>query len=557
MLMLLFALPGFSQEISVEASVNKNPVMPGEQVNVTVTIYNSQGNVEMPQLNGMTFLFGPSVSQSTTNVNGKRSSSIAYSYAFRADKEGTVNIPAITVRTSAGAMRTKPIDLKVTRSSSGGSGRSVGGDFAVTIEPSKRKLYLGEALVLEYKIYQVYGNFRASDYTFPDIPGFWPERVENHQAVWESVLVNGQRYQVATIKVDVLYPQKTGKHTLEGFTMSGTVGSFFNQRRVSAESKPVTIDVLPLPASKPDNFIGTFSAMEVEVQPSTTHAKSNEAINLSITYSGRGNLRLIPEPKINWPPDIEVYDPEVKDRITVTPSGMTGKRTFEYLIIPRNAGNYTITIPSTHWFSPKSAEYKSKKPETLLLEIERGEGTADLNYAFNSKSDVQVLNKDIRFIRSQPGILVPNTTFFFRSMGYYLFAAMPLLLFLTAALFRKKQLNEAANVEQSRKRKAGRYAKKWLQEAERSMADAARFYEALSRGLEQFASDKFGIDRSALNTATLKATIREQAGEEQADAYVKVYEECAMGRYAPSAAMAPKALLNEARNVIKSLEDLT
>lgn len=553
--MMLTVLQGAAQDIRVEASVNRNPIMPGEQVTLTVTVANGQGEVNMPRIQGLTFLYGPSVGSSVMTVNGRRSAEYTYAWTFRADQDGVVNIPEIAVRTQAGILRTQAFDLKITSGNQGTSGAGVSGNFAVTIEPSKRKLYLGESLVLEYKIYQLFGNFRPESYDFPELQGFWPEKVDDHQGRWENQLINGQRYQVATIKVDVVFPQKTGTFTIDGFSMTGIVGSMWNRQRVSASSKPVAIEVLPLPAGKPEPFLGTFRAMDVEVKASSTHLKANEAVTLSITYSGRGNLRLLREPKITFPPDLEVYDPEVKDRIKVTPTGMTGSRTYEYLIIPRSAGNYKIQLPSASWFVPKDAAYKTKTFDDVLLEVERGEGGSEMSYSFSSKSDVQLLNKDIRFIRTSPGILVRLTRTFYGSIGFFILYALPLALFLGAIFIRRRREEEFANVKGVRRKNAGKVARKWLKEASSVLRDQSRFFDALSRALEHYVMDKFGLDRSGVNTASIRSTLEAAVGAELTNDFIDLYERCGMARYAPDAAGQPDAMLNEASELIKRMED--
>lgn len=542
----------FGQDIRVEASVSRNPVMPGENVGITVSVFNGKGDVQMKQVEGLQFLYGPSTSNNVTIVNGQRSTEYGYTWTFRALAEGTVRIPEIEVRTSAGVMKTKPIELQITK----GSDSSISGNFIVAIEPSKRKVYLGEPIVVSYKIYQLYGNsFRPESYEFPEFTGFWPESVADHQGRWEAQVINGQRYSVATLKVDVLFPQKTGTFTVDGFEMTSIVGSMWNRQRISASSKPVTIEVLPHPGGKPENFLGTFRNMSVEVKASQTALKANEALTISVTYSGNGNLRLLQEPTFNWPPDLEIYDPEVSDRINVTDNGVSGKRTYEYLVIPRTAGKYQIPIPSASWFDPRDKKYQSRNFPSIELTVAPGDGTADMNYTFSSKSDVQVLNKDIRFIRPTPGVLLRQSDLFFRSFGYYLLYLLPVFGFLLAVFVHRRKMGEAANERGLRKRNAGRTVKKFLREAEGAKSDPTKFYAALSRGLEHYALDKLGLDRSELNRQKIEAKLSSEGNVEVAEAFSSLYDRCQMAQYAPSAAEDPSTMLNDARRIIAQIEN--
>lgn len=552
LIMLFFSVAGsFAQDVTVEASVSRNPVAPNETVQLTVLITNSNGEVNLPQIDGLQFLQGPGFGKNIVNMNGRRIVQYNYTWSFRALKEGTVTIPEIPVRTSAGVLRTEPIALKV----SGGSQSGVSGNFIVTIEPSKRKVYLGEPITVEYKVYQLFGNFRPETYEFPDYSGFWPEEIADHQGRWENQLINGQRYQVATLKISVLYPQKTGKFTFEGFSMTGIVGSVFNRQRVSAVSKPVQVEVVALPSAAPENYIGTYGKMEVSVEASTTHLKANEAVTLTITYSGKGNLRLLQEPKINWPADLEVYDPEVIDRYSVTPQGISGKRSYQYLLIPRTAGNYTLPGISTSWFDLGSQQYVTKANAPLVLEVTKGDGSSsDLSLSYNSKSDVQVLNEDIRYIRLEPGDLKTRTQMFFGSVWFYALFAFPPVVFIYLIFVRKKQQHIAENWRGEKQKSAGRTVRRWLKAAEAKKDSPSEFFTALHQALEHYALDKTGLDRSRMTSSSLQTLLAAMTNAPAAAAFVSFYEKCNMARFSPAAASDVEEALREAREVIEQIE---
>lgn len=541
-----------AQEVSVEASVSANPVAPGETFSITVTIVNSDGEVNMPRIQGLQFLYGPSRGQNIQTINGVTTREFSYSYGFRAPTEGNYDIPSIKVRTSKGVLETRAFTLSVSQ----GSNEAVSGNFIVSIEPSKRKVYLGEPVIVRYKIYQKYGNFRPESYEFPELSGFWPEQVTDHQGRWENQLINGQRYQTATLRVDVLFPQKTGTQTLEGFSMTGIVGGIWNRQRVSAVARKTSIEVLPLPPGKPASFVGTYPQLNLEVEPSTTHLKANEALTLKITFSGKGNLSFLQEPEIDWPADLEVYDPEVKNQVSTTANGVSGKITYEYLVIPRTEGRYVIPGMEISWFDPVKETYRKQSTDPIELEVSKGSGSADLNYSFNSKSDVQLLNKDIRHIKSTPGQLRRTSQVFFGDIFYYLAYASPLLLFLAALAYRQKWMRERMDERGTRKRKAGSKAKKWLSEASAYRQDAGAFYTTLLSGLEQYLLDRFGMDRSQLNSRSMQEAIQAEANEDLAKEFVRLYEQCSMARYAPGASGSTEALLKQANQMIETLESL-
>ena len=183
------------QDVSVSASVSKNPVAPREAFKLTITITNSDGQIKLPAVDGLQLLYGPSTGQSVRIDNGRKTSETSYTYTFRANVEGKIEIPAIPVRTSTGVLKTHPFTLNVSKNSDS----SISQNFVTVIEASKTKVYLGEPVVIKYKVYQRYNSFNIESYDLPEFDGFWVENVGDHQGRWENQIINGQRYSVATI----------------------------------------------------------------------------------------------------------------------------------------------------------------------------------------------------------------------------------------------------------------------------------------------------------------------------------------------------------------------
>ena len=83
---------------------------------------------------------------------------------------------------------------------------------------------------------------------------------------------------------------------------------FFNRNfqnvEMNVESNPLTIDVKPLPSTgKPLDFSGAVGSFNMASEIDRTELKSNEPINLKVTISGKGNLELIDDLPLSFPPD--------------------------------------------------------------------------------------------------------------------------------------------------------------------------------------------------------------------------------------------------------------
>lgn len=547
-LLSAICLPSFGQEVS--SSVNKNPVKPGEAFKFTISIEGSDGDVRMRQIKGLQFLGGPAIGKQVQTINGKTSTTFSYSYTFRAPQEGTYEMPSIEVITPKGTLSTASFNLKVSNKSEGSN------DFFLVLEPSKREVFVGEPITLKYNVYQRYRNFQVDQYELPDLKGFWSENVADHQGKWANVSVNGKTYQMATLKVEVLFPQQSGELIIDNFSMNAVIGNFFNNQRISAKASPVTITTKPLPAGKPEAFLGTFKKLNMNVTTSAEKLKANEALTVKVEYSGTGNMKLIPAPLLNWPEDLEVYDPEIKDRISVTANGISGKRSFEYVVIPRSAGTYELPDFSTSYFKTSSGAYTPLKSELITLEVAENADGSDVNYAFNGKTDVQILNQDIRYIKPKPKRLQRPGSIFFGSLPFYLVYASPFALFIFALIANSNRKKKMADVSGYKQKRAGKTMKKWLNEAKKHNNDPTAFYAALQNGLEQYLMDKFFLERSKLSRETIATRLEAYASEEISTSFLALWDKTVMARFAPVSTSEIAQDLEKANEILTQIESV-
>jgi hypothetical protein len=546
-LALIFSFLAHGQ--SATCSVNKNPVRPGEALKITVSVTGVNGEVQMRQIEGLQFLNGPSVGEQHQTINGKRTSTYSYAYTFRAQKEGTIQIPSIIVITGNKKLKTDPFKIEVSNKQEAKSS-----DFFLVLDASKRRVNIGEAVVLKYKVYQRYRGFQIEGYDFPELKGFWNEQVKDHQGQWSNVSVNGKNYQVATLKIDVLFPQQSGTFTLENFKMDAVVGNFFNAQKINAISAPLSITVNPLPSGKPDNFVGAFKNLSMKVEPSSLEVKANEAVNIKVTYSGVGNLRLISAPQIKWPEDLEVYDPEISDRITVNSNGMSGKRTFEYVIIPRSEGIYNLPDFKTSYFRLEGQSYAPLSWESQVLSATANEAGADVNYSFNGKTDVQILNQDIRYIQNIPTKINVQGSLFFGSLSFYLIYASPFALFLLSFLALRNQKSKEQDTTGYKQKRAGKNLKKWLNEASKQQNDSSKFYASLQNGLENYLIDKFFMERSKLSRQAIQSRIQAYAGDDLCIEFLTLWDKTEMARFAPMTSSEIPEDLSKANDLLSKIE---
>lgn len=560
-----------SAQTNFTASVDKNPVGVNDRFKLTLTLENASGNVTPPDLSDFQLIFGPAKSTSYQFINGQTSNTVSYAYTLAPKATGDFTIEAAVANTDKGVLKSEPIQLKVieggsrqtpSNQSSSGTSRQVSGndELIAEIRLDKKKAWKGEQVVVTYLIYSRYRNIDFTDYQFPSTNGFYSHDYDEEQAGWRQQLevINGKQYRVAVLRKQMLFPQQQGKLRIDPMTVSARVDySFFNPgRAITVKSNAAELEVLPLPAA-PADFKGDVGKFNFEVSPDRTELSANDAINLSVKVSGNGNLKLVSAPKINFPPDFEVYDPKITDRFSTSGSGLSGSRTFEYLIIPRHQGEYTIDPLSYTYFDPVAGKYVTLKSDPLKFNV--GKGTSEpagVVYSGSSKEDVLILGQDIRYIKPA-GQLIPEEDVFFGSSRFYALLFLPLVALLVIYLLRRKQINDRKNEVSLRSRQAGKIARKLLSEANQRLkkSDTAAFYEAVFKALYGYLGGKLNIPPASLSRDQIKSGLTERGINDTLTAdLMTLLSRCEMARFAPSGELDPPKDYQSAARIIGELQ---
>ena len=292
-------------------------------------------------------------------------------------------------------------------------------DLFITVTNNKSSIFQGEPLVLTTKIYTRINLDNISDIKHPDYRNFIVQDIEDGNNIqWTYEFVNNKQYRVGTLERKVLYAQKSGAQTIEPTEIEFLIKQRISRRSTSifddffdnnyrmvkkrVKSKSININIKPFPSPRPKSFSGAVGDLSMKVTCSQNKVKVNDGITIKAVISGTGNHKLMSAPEFNFSTDFDTFDPTTKNNFTNTVSGMKGSKTFEYLIIPRFGGNYTIDPLVFTYFDPKSGKFVTIKSDPIVIEVEKGtEEQNGSTYTPSSvnREDVQFIGKDIRFIK--------------------------------------------------------------------------------------------------------------------------------------------------------------
>ncbi|MBL7942073.1 MAG: protein BatD [Flavobacteriales bacterium] len=561
-----------AQDFSFVATVNKNSIALNENVQLTLRVSNANvtGRIILPAMADWQVVGGPSTRNEFNSINGRMTVSYSEVYALRPSREGKLTIPEITVQTDKGKLATKSILINVGKANAqppaGGAqppaSATNAGDFWVEIQLNKKQAAIGEPVLASYVFYSAYDPVEYNEVKFPAPDGFWAESLDEETNL-QAQVINGRRYVFKVVKRELLFPQVSGKLEIRGFTVDisvSTGGGFFFRKtaRVNDSAKPVTIEVSPYPPGQPAGFLGSYSNMKLDVSADRLEVKANEAINLSAVFNGSGNIKLLEALDYEFPPDFEVFEPKVKDNIRITPGNENGSRTFEYVLIPRSAGTFTLPSMQLSYFDYEVNAYKSLSSPEITFQVLPGDGTNDGNYTFDARTDVELLRQDIRHIRLGDPVLLTHGNRFYGSPLFFGSLALPALLFIGLWWRRRSKDEEEKDLSGSMKKRAGAVARKHLAAASAALKNNApdRYYAELSRALTGYFAGKFSIPAGEISRKTIGEKTKEVDAQLSTE-LLAVIDQCDAARFSPTQNHAvANDLWQRASACIEKLENL-
>ena len=590
-LSLVAAAVAFAQtEIKVEAP---NVVAADEQFNVTFIIEGEDSPSDFAWTSGEEFQiqWGPQQGKSTSIqiVNGKRSKTVqsTYTYVLRPVRTGRFSIPAATAKVKGRQISSQTKTIEVASAGAASAQRPQTGqqpqrqsagvsdsDIFMTLTLDRTKVAVGEPITATLKLYQRVNIAGFENVSFPTFNGFWSQETEAPTNIeFNREVYDGQIYNAALLRKFTLIPQQQGQVTINPAEMTCLVNirvssggtsifdGFFDDYRTvrkKVSTKPVTVTVSPLPAGAPASFAGGVGEFRISAKVSKDTLKTHEAASLLVTVSGRGNVSLLEAPKVNFPPDMEVYDTKVSDRIDKT--GLSGSRTYEFPFIPRSYGDFVIEPVKYSYYDVNQKKYVTLETAPISLVVLKGNETEHAGVIVSGpvQKDVKNLASDIRFINVKDSTLVPQGSFF---VGTALFWVLLVALFLVASVLWAALRHLAArraDVAGTRNRKATKMALKRLHLANTFLKQNlyTAFYEELHKALLGFISDKLNIPASELSRDRISEALAEGGVDAaHAETFIGILDACEFARYAPSAGNdAMAAHYNSALEVISSID---
>jgi hypothetical protein len=564
-ILLGFETAGAQVSLTVDAP---RVVETGETFKLVYMVNAPPDSFTPPAITNFEILAGPTSStmSSTQIVNGRRTESfqVSYTYILTSAKEGQFTIPAASVTVEGKNHTSAPITIEVVKGDETSSQKNPEGvsisneDIFLKLSVSKSRVVTGEHLIATIKLYTRVPVSGFEDIKFPSFNGFWSQEIDSPQNIeFVRESVNGKIYDAALLRRYMLLPQQSGTISIDGAEIvcqiriragSNAPRSIFDdffdsyqtiRKRVTAS--PVRIVADPLPAGAPASFSGGVGSFFINSRLTRDSVSANEALSYIIEVSGTGNINLIESPKPEIPTSFEVYDTKITDNSSRGANGASGSKQFEFPLIARAPGEYTIPSLQFSYYDVSRKQYVTLSTNEHNIKVGNSSistpGTGiTLSTGVNQQA-VRSISDDIRYIVTGSAPLRKGNLFLFGSAGYLIYLLVLVVLFVVAEKFLSRRIERSRDIAGTRNRKANKVARLRLKNAGLLLksGEYSPFYQELHKALLGYVSDKLNLTLSDISRDKIMELLHTRGvNQDLIQELLFLIDQCEFARYSPN-----------------------
>ncbi|KOS06896.1 BatD protein [Flavobacterium akiainvivens] len=591
LLILLLSVQGlFAQQAEFKATPSRTSIGINERVRVEFSMNKDGDNFTPPSFQGFQ-ASGQGQMISNSWVNGKRSYSKSYTFILTPTAKGTFTVGAASIEIDGTVYKTQPFKVTVGNAVQQQQQQNPYNPYNpyqqqqpqgpqqtaqnplqgihLVAEISNTSPYVNQPVNVVYKLYVSENSSvaNAAETSSPQYNDFWSqiEVVDPKDIKIENGTYKGEAYRYITMRRTVLYPQKSGRLELDPLEVEMIVEvptgqydifgrPFTKQVKTKTSTGRQFINVKALPeAGKPAGFAGAVGDFDFKVVPNKT-TSNGEPIQLTVTVSGKGNLKLITLPKPQVPAALEMYDPEHKENVKTPLTGMTGSVSDVYTIVPTAKGKFPVKGLEFSWFDLSTGKYKSITSEDLMLNVLKVDANAGDNLPVSQKQQLAP-GEQFRFIALNTTLHAKGQADFFGSGLFYALLVLPLVLIPVVVFARKKKEAFDNDVTGNKIRRSNKLARRFLTEAKKQLGSKEPFYLALEKALHNFLKAKLNIETSEMSRENIRELLlSRKANPDTVNEFSQIMDSCEFARYAPSSGEAMQQDYDRAVAVIIALE---
>jgi len=399
LLTLLLSTAAYADVNSLEATIDRNPVMLDEAIRLTVT---ADGSADRDAFDSSPllkdFVVGrTSVSSQTSIVNFDTKRTTVWTTTLFPRKEGTFTIPSLTIEGKS----TKPIQVKVIPVQ---EQSNVARDYFVTTDIDVKEAYLNQQLLYTVKLF-LSSNIERGSLQAPEMQN--AEITQLGEDKQYTDIVNGRRYQIIERQFAVV-PQASGEFTLRGPIFTGEVMAantnqrfgFFNRtQQINRVGPDITVNIKPIPQGIDYPWLPSEMVRVDEEWPQGDSFVTGEPVTRIVTLTALGVVEeQLPDIPEFYPPNFKLYPDQSNTTTVEKDQSLISQRQTSLAIIPTQPGNFVLPEITIPWFNTltQQTEYATIPARSITVAPASGANNANTPNSLDTPSMSSASNEDIQ-----------------------------------------------------------------------------------------------------------------------------------------------------------------
>ena len=399
LLTLLLSTAAYADVNSLEATIDRNPVMLDEAIRLTVT---ADGSADRDAFDSSPllkdFVVGrTSVSSQTSIVNFDTKRTTVWTTTLFPRKEGTFTIPSLTIEGKS----TKPIQVKVIPVQ---EQSNVARDYFVTTDIDVKEAYLNQQLLYTVKLF-LSSNIERGSLQAPEMQN--AEITQLGEDKQYTDIVNGRRYQIIERQFAVV-PQASGEFTLRGPIFTGEVMAantnqrfgFFNRtQQINRVGPDITVNIKPIPQGIDYPWLPSEMVRVDEEWPQGDSFVTGEPVTRIVTLTALGVVEeQLPDIPEFYPPNFKLYPDQSNTTTVEKDQSLISQRQTSLAIIPTQPGNFVLPEITIPWFNTltQQTEYATIPARSITVAPASGANNANTPNRLDTPSISSASNEDIQ-----------------------------------------------------------------------------------------------------------------------------------------------------------------
>ena len=399
LLTLLLSTAAYADVNSLEATIDRNPVMLDEAIRLTVT---ADGSADRDAFDSSPllkdFVVGrTSVSSQTSIVNFDTKRTTVWTTTLFPRKEGTFTIPSLTIEGKS----TKPIQVKVIPVQ---EQSNVARDYFVTTDIDVKEAYLNQQLLYTVKLF-LSSNIERGSLQAPEMQN--AEITQLGEDKQYTDIVNGRRYQIIERQFAVV-PQASGEFTLRGPIFTGEVMAantnqrfgFFNRtQQINRVGPDITVNIKPIPQGIDYPWLPSEMVRVDEEWPQGDSFVTGEPVTRIVTLTALGVVEeQLPDIPEFYPPNFKLYPDQSNTTTVEKDQSLISQRQTSLAIIPTQPGNFVLPEITIPWFNTltQQTEYATIPARSITVAPASGANNANTPNSLDTPSISSASNEDIQ-----------------------------------------------------------------------------------------------------------------------------------------------------------------